>query len=140
MTGMKHKDVIKLKQVPLVENYPPEDMLPKDGLYRYLQQPGEEHNNQCKRVTNRIWSKKTYMLSEVMSSPGNRMIYRLKDGIETVFIKEELMLIPEATELPLIMSKNGEEVPASKMNFSTAEQGLAWLSHEVPTALKESIR
>ena len=40
MTGMKSKDAIKLNQVPLVnrENYPPEDKLPEDGLYRYLLQ------------------------------------------------------------------------------------------------------
>ena len=61
MTGMKPKDAIKLNQVPLVnrENYPPEDTLPEDGLYHYLLQPSEEHDNQRKRATDRIWSKKT---------------------------------------------------------------------------------
>ena len=60
MTGMKPSDAIKLNQVPLVnrENYPPEDTLPEDGLYRYLLQPGEEHDDQRKRATDRIWSKK----------------------------------------------------------------------------------
>ena len=44
MTGMKPKDAIGLKEVPLVneENYLPEDTLPEDGLYHYLLQPGEE--------------------------------------------------------------------------------------------------
>ena len=48
MIGIKPKDVIKLDEVPLVkqENYPEEDKLPDDGLYRYLLQPGEEHNDQ----------------------------------------------------------------------------------------------
>ena len=48
MTGLKTKNVIKLNQVPLVnrENYPPEATLPEDGLYCYLLQPGEEHDNQ----------------------------------------------------------------------------------------------
>ena len=43
MIGMKPKDAIKLYQVLLVnrENYPPEDKLPEDGLYRYLLQTGE---------------------------------------------------------------------------------------------------
>ena len=56
MTGIKLKDVIKFNQVPLVnrENYPPEDKLPEDGLYRYLLQPGEEHNNQRRRAIDRI--------------------------------------------------------------------------------------
>ena len=58
--GMKPKDAIELKEVPLVnqENYPPEDTLPEDGLYHYLLQPGEEHDDQRKRATGRIWSKK----------------------------------------------------------------------------------
>ena len=44
--GMKPKDAIKLKEVPLVarESYPPEEVLLEDGLYRYLLQPGEEHD------------------------------------------------------------------------------------------------
>ena len=48
LTGMKLKDAIKLNQVHLVnqENYPPEATLPEDGLYRYLLQPGEEHDDQ----------------------------------------------------------------------------------------------
>ena len=47
MIGMKPKDAIKLNQVPLVnrEKYPPEEKLPEDGLYRYLLQPDEEHDN-----------------------------------------------------------------------------------------------
>ena len=48
MTGMKPKDAIILDQVSLVnqENYPEEDTLPEDGLYWYLLQPSEEHDNQ----------------------------------------------------------------------------------------------
>ena len=47
MTGMKPKDAIKMDQVPPVngENYPEEDTLPEDGLYRYLLQPGEGHDD-----------------------------------------------------------------------------------------------
>ena len=48
MIGMKPKDAIKLNEVPLVdqESYPPEEVLPEDGLYHYLLQPGEEHDDQ----------------------------------------------------------------------------------------------
>ena len=48
MIGMKPKDAIVLDEVPLVnrEACPPEDMLPEDGLYQYLLQPSEEHNDQ----------------------------------------------------------------------------------------------
>ena len=48
MIGMKPKDAIQLNEVPLVaqESYPPEKVLPEDGLYRYLLQPSEEHDDQ----------------------------------------------------------------------------------------------
>ena len=91
MIGMKPKDAIKLEEVPIKEDYPPEDTLPEDGLYRYLLQPGEEHDDQRKRATDRIWSRNTYRLREVVSNPGNRVMYFLKDGPERVFVKEELM-------------------------------------------------
>ena len=35
-----------------------------------------------------------------MESPGNRVMYYLLDGPERAFVSEELMLIPEDTELP----------------------------------------
>ena len=102
MNGMKPKEAIKMKEVPLVkrESYPPEEKLPQDGLYRYLLQPGEEHGDNKKRATDRIWSKKTYRLNEVIQKPGNRVMYYLQDGPDRTFVKEELMLIPEDTELP----------------------------------------
>ena len=58
MIGMKPKDAILLDQVPLVkpESYPPEDKLPEDGLYHYLLQPGEEHDDRRCRATDReLW-------------------------------------------------------------------------------------
>ena len=76
-------------------------MLPEDGLYYYLLQLREEHDDQHKRTTDRIWSKKTYRVSEAMLCTSNWVTYHLKDGLERVFMKEELMLIPKDTELPL---------------------------------------
>ena len=102
MIGIKPSDAIKLDQVPLVnrENYPEEDKLPEDGLYHYLLQPGEEHDDQRRRVTDRILSKKTYRLREVMEDSGNHVMYYLSDGPERAFVSEELMLISEDAELP----------------------------------------
>ena len=101
MIEMKPKDAIELENVPIKMNYPPEKTtLPEDGLYRYLLQPGEEHDDQHKRATDRIWSKNTYRLREVVSNPGNRVMYFLEDGPERVFVKEELMRVPEDTEFP----------------------------------------
>ena len=41
MIGMTSKDTINLDTVPLDKKYPGETVLPEDGLYRYLYQPGE---------------------------------------------------------------------------------------------------
>ena len=84
MIGMKPKHAIKLNEVPLVarESYPPEEVLPEDGLYRYLLQPGEEHDDQRHRATDRIWSKGTYRLREIVENPGNQVMYYLLNGPE----------------------------------------------------------
>ena len=102
MIGMKPKDAIVLDQVPLVnrEAYPPEEVLPEDGLYRSLLQPGEEHDDQRHRATDRIWSKGTYRLREIVENTGNHVMYYLSGGPKRAFVSEELMLIPEDTELP----------------------------------------
>ena len=102
MIGMKPKDAIKLKEVPPVarESYPPEEVLPEDGLYQYLLQPGEEHDDQRRRATDRIWSKASHRLREVIENPGNHLMYYLLHEPERAFVSEELMLIPEDTELP----------------------------------------
>ena len=102
MTGKKPKDAIKLDEVPLVkkEEYPPEEVLELDALYRYLLQPGEEHGDQRRRATDRIWSKQTFRIDHVIEEPKNRILYYLKDGPERAFVREELMWIPFNTELP----------------------------------------
>ena len=69
-------------------------------MYRYLLQLGEEHDDQRHRATDRIWSKGTHRLREIAENPGNCMMYYLRDGPERAFVSEELMLIPEDTELP----------------------------------------
>ena len=45
MIGMKPKDAIKLDFVSLDKTYLEETIVPKDGLYRYLYQPGEQHGD-----------------------------------------------------------------------------------------------
>ena len=56
MIGMKPKDAIKLDNVPLDKKYPEETVLPKDRLYRYLYQLGEQHGDQKRRATDLIVS------------------------------------------------------------------------------------
>ena len=69
-------------------------------MYRYILQPGEEHDDQRHRATDRIWSKASYRLSEIVENPGNCVMYYLLHGPERAFVSEELMLIPEDAELP----------------------------------------
>ena len=82
MIEMKPKDAIVLDEAPLVarEACPPEDTLPEDGLYRYLLQPGEEHDDQHRRASDRIWCKGTYRLKEIVENPGNHVMYHLREG------------------------------------------------------------
>ena len=74
MIGMKPKDAIKLDTVPLDKTYPEETVLPEDGLYRYLYQPGEQHGDQERRATDLNWSKNTYRLGRIVQDPGNRVL------------------------------------------------------------------
>ena len=78
MIGRKPKDKIKLDTVPLDKTYPEETVLPKDGLYRYLYQPGEQHGNQKRQATDLIWSKNTYRLDRIVQDPGNRVLCYLQ--------------------------------------------------------------
>ena len=88
MIGMKPKDAIKLDTVPLDKTYPKETVLPEDGLYRYLYQPGEQHGDQKRRATDLIWSKNTYRLDRIVQDPGNRVLYYLQEGlIELLCVK-----------------------------------------------------
>ena len=69
-------------------------------------------------------------------------MYHLKDGLEKVFVKEELMLIPEDTELLLDYVQNCENVPASKNEFPNtrtlrAEHGSVWVNPKVATSANE---
>ena len=97
MAGMKPKDAIKLGTVPLDKTYPKETVLPEDGLYRYLHQPGEQHGDQKRRATDFIWSKNTYRLDRIVQEPGNHVMYYLQEGPDRAFVREELMHVSEDT-------------------------------------------
>ena len=97
MIGMKPDDAIKLDTVPLDKPYPKETVLPKDGLYRYLYQPGEQHGDQKRRATDLIWSKNLY---RIVQDPGNRVLYYLQDGPDSAFEREELMHVSEDKQVP----------------------------------------
>ena len=99
MIGMKPKDEIKLDTVPLDKKYPKETVLPENGLYSYLYQPGEQHRDQKRWATGLIWSKNKYRLDGIVQDPGNRVLHYLQDGPDRAFVSEELMHISEDTQV-----------------------------------------
>ena len=101
MIRMKPKDAIKLDHVELkVKEIHENDVLPEDGLYRFLYQPGELEGGQQRRATDMIWSWNTFRLDRIIQDEGQRVLYYLRDGPKRSFVREELMLIPEETQLP----------------------------------------
>ena len=79
MISVKPKDAIKLDIIELdkSETYPEEGMLPEDGLYRYLYQPGEQHGERKRRKTDFIWSKNTYRLNRIIEETNDCEIVSL---------------------------------------------------------------
>ena len=100
VVAMKPKDAIKLDTVLLDKKYPEETVLPKDGLYRYLYQPGKQHGDQKTWATDLIWSKNTCRLDRIVQEPGNRVLYYLQDRPDRAFVREEFMHISEDTKVP----------------------------------------
>ena len=88
MIGMKPKDAIKLDNVLLDKTYQKETLLPEDGLYRYLSQPGDQHGDQKRRATDLIWSKSTCRLDRIVQEPGTCVQYYLQEGLNRAFVRE----------------------------------------------------
>ena len=98
--GVKPKDAIKLDTVPLNKIYPKETVLPEDGLYSYLYQPGKQHGDQERWATDLIWSKYTYRLDRTVQDLGNCVLYYLQDRLDRASVCEELMHVSEDTQVP----------------------------------------
>ena len=79
--------------------------MPADGFYRHIYQAAEQHGHQRRRATYFNCSKSTYLLSEIVQEPGNRVIYFLQDGPNRSFVREELMLIPEDFRAASLLEK-----------------------------------
>ena len=103
MVGMRYmrdiRYIIQLGIFKLDKSYPKEKVLPEDGLYRYLYQPGEQHGDKKRWATNFIWSKKAYKLHRAIKDPDNRVLYFLQDEYGRAFVHKGLMDIPEDTEI-----------------------------------------
>ncbi len=74
--------------------------LPLGVRVRYLLAPGELEGGERRRATDPIWSLEVYDLSSSVVSPNQPVLYRLEDGLRRSFVREELQVVPEDTELP----------------------------------------
>ena len=97
---MRPKDAIEQDTVTLDKTYPKETVLPEDGLYRYLYQPGKQHGDQKRQATDLIWSKNTYRLDRIVQELGNCVLCYLQDGPDRAFVREELVHVSEDTQVP----------------------------------------
>ena len=59
--------------------------------------------------------KASYRLREIVENPGNHVMYYLLDGPERAFVLEELMLIPEDTELPPDYVQEWQRLPLNNI-------------------------
>ena len=87
---MKYKRPVGLK----------EERLTPGVKVRYLYAPGElEGGNQ--RATDPIWSLGIYDILRTVVSANQPVLYYLSDGApKRNFVREELQVVPEDTELP----------------------------------------
>ena len=65
---------------------------------RFLYEPGELEGGQ-RRATNPNWSLKVYNIGGLIVKENQPVMYYLKDGPKRSFVREELMVVPDGTEL-----------------------------------------
>jgi len=76
-----------------------EKLLPSLVQVRYLYQPGELEGG-AKRATDPIWSLKVYSIERSFTKPEQPVLYYLRDGPNRGFVLEELLVVPQNTQLP----------------------------------------
>ena len=76
-----------------------EKRLPPGVQVRYLLSPGEDEGGEI-RATDPIWSLEIYNITRVVISAEQPVLYYLLDGPKRSFVREELQVVPEETELP----------------------------------------
>jgi len=77
-----------------------EQKFPSGVGVRYLYQPGELEGGR-RRATDPVWSLEVYRLGRSVTKPDEPVLYYLLDGPQRGFVREELLVVPPDTELPL---------------------------------------
>ena len=105
LIGMKPVDAIKKKEVKAMGSAPQklknEIQIPGNVKLRYLYAPGELEGGERRRATDPNWSLETYTIDSVVTTPGDPILYYLSEGApKRGFVKQELMIVPNDTQLP----------------------------------------
>ena len=106
ITGKEPDEAISKREVEIKQvNYKRpvgvnEKRLPPGVQVRYLLSPGEDEGGERRRATDPIWSIEVYNITRVVVSSDQPVLYYLLDGPKRSFVREELQVIPEDTELP----------------------------------------
>ena len=101
LIGMKPVEAIKLTQVvvrPSAPSKQKEHVLTPDVKVRYLYQPGELEGGERRRATDPIWSIETYDIKQILGNEPT--MYYLHNAAKRGFVREELMVVPQDTQLP----------------------------------------
>ena len=77
-----------------------EKKLPPLINVRYLYQPAELESG-TKRANDPIWSLKVHQIQRSVTKPNAPVVYYLSDGPKRGFVREELLVVPPNTQLPL---------------------------------------
>ena len=106
ITGKEPEKALKMKEFDIK---PPEykrplgldeKILPPGVQVRYLYSPGEYEGGERRRATDPIWSLDVYDISRSVVSPSQPVLYYLDGGPRRGFVREELQVVPEDTEVP----------------------------------------
>ena len=106
ITGKEPDKALGLKEVEIDPvNYKrpvglKEKRLPSGVQVRYLLSPGEDEGGERRRATDPIWSITVYNINRVVISPEQPVLYYLLEGPKRSFVREELQVVSEDTELP----------------------------------------
>ena len=106
LTGKEPNQLLKSADVPIDNvNYGrpvglDEVKLPPGVKVRYLYSPGEGIGGEKRRATDPIWSLEIYDLSRSTVSTEQPVLYYLSGGPKRSFVREELQVVPNDTELP----------------------------------------
>ena len=110
ITGKEPNKAIKLEEfeikskkyeIPVGIN---EVRLPPGVIVRYLYAPGEDEGGERRRATDPIWSIEIYYISRTVVKLNQPVLYYLGDGPRRGFVREELRVVPEDTQLDALGS------------------------------------